>query len=193
MQEFELTFYFKRESCRFSVPRDFWCNTLLMFLFEDEYYTHPAVLPLPGVDRVPGHKWEHNCLSSQDLKDIKYSYNIQYSGTHSHATFPQGNFVFAGYPIPVTAMSRSIFRTNAHSNMNVELRSRHEKIIPRVHISCLHVAGRQNCRGCYAPRSSVGERPLGAQPRRTSWLCIHLKNLATRRDENVCPLTSVLY
>lgn len=52
----ELTFYFKREMLLFFSPTGLEWNTLLTFVFEPEYYSHAAVLPLPGVDRVPGHE-----------------------------------------------------------------------------------------------------------------------------------------
>lgn len=109
MQEFELTFYFKGNAAVFQSHRT----------FEFEFYTHIAVIPLPG------HEWEHEQPGSE-------GYQIFVSRACSHATFLQENFVFAKHPVPMTARSRSLFQTNAHSNVKVGLRSQHEKIIAQV-------------------------------------------------------------
>lgn len=114
--------------CCFSVPQDFESSPLLKFVFEPEYYTHTAAMPLPGVDRVPGARVKTWLFEQQESE----GYQIFISGTSSHATFLQGNVFLAMYPISVMARSRSPLGTNARSNVDVGLRSWHEKIVARL-------------------------------------------------------------
>lgn len=120
MQEFELTFYFKRNAAVFQSHRTFDFINVCVW----GWILHPCSCAASA--RCWQGSWTQvrTRLFEQPGSE---GYQIFISGTHSHVTFLQGNFVFASYPVPMTARSRSLFRTNAHSNVNV---GRHEKNNP---------------------------------------------------------------
>lgn len=128
MQEFELTFYFKGEMLLFFSTRGLWMQHFINVCVW-AWILHPYSCAASA--RCWQDSWTRVKTWLLEQPGSEGYQIVVVSGTHSHATFLQGNFVFAKYPIP-TARSRSLFRTNAHSNVNVGLRSRHEKIIARV-------------------------------------------------------------
>lgn len=92
----------------------------------------------------------------------------------------------------MTARSRSLFRTNAHSNVNV---GRHEKNNPTggSTLAVYMLQGGKTAEDV-THQGVLWVKDHSAHNREGLASSVFiLKNSPTRRDENVCPLNSVLY